>query len=100
MEPLESRSFDWGSQEESAEAIRDIKNKSAWEETRRRYGNRLTLLFTVRCPHKKTQQDVEEALTHFSKPDSGGWEEMMRQATGDSAPNRMKQCDVRFGDAN
>lgn len=78
---MEATSFNWGTPQDTADAIREIKNKSAWEETRKRYANRLTLLFTVRCPHKKTQQDVEEALVHFSKPDSGGWEEMMRQAT-------------------
>jgi hypothetical protein len=90
----EEKLFSWGPPEESAEAIRNVKNRSAWEETRRRYHNRLTLLFTVRCPHKKTQEDVEEALTFFSKPDSGGWEEMMKQATQRFGPE-PNEAEVR-----
>lgn len=56
-----------------------FEGPSAIGAVKERWRRRLLALFSVRAP-QKTQRDVDNAVEYFTKPETGGWDEMWRQA--------------------
>ncbi|CUG06185.1 Hypothetical protein, putative [Bodo saltans] len=56
-----------------------FEGPSAVGAAKERWRRRLLALFSVRAP-QKTQRDVDSAVEYFTKPETGGWDEMWRQA--------------------
>lgn len=68
-----------------ASSVPGLEGPSAASTVRANWKRRLEALFSVRAPHK-TQTDIENALQHFSSTESGGWDEMWRQALAKYGP--------------